>query len=284
MVMDPQRFRSSFPSDPKPTPLLSKPLPQTPQPSHRPKSQKTSGYRWVALILVIIVIAGLAGWAYVSVHHKTKPQTKTYNRKSETSRSGSINSSSNQQSTPAIPTTPYTASAFNTSFNYPSNWTVINNGTASINIDSPAEDMVAANGNTVLGQIEFTLAKTGSLPPAFTTQSVAVMTSQKITFTSPSTTQAAQSYISFVQYPTTTIVGGLDGIYLSGNYGYQKYQAIPASNLDTVNPLVYVSFYTCQSQACPVNTRSPLTITSTDWNNSAFSAPILTTLKSFSFD
>jgi hypothetical protein len=109
------------------------------------------------------------------------------------------------------------------------------------------------------------------------------MNSIKISFTSPSTVQAAQAYVSFVQYPTTSTVGGLNAIYLTGNYGYQKYQSSPGSDIAAIDPLAYLSFYSCASQQCPVATRKPLTIASTDWNNPSFSTPLMNIFKSFDF-
>ncbi len=283
--MDPERFRQNLSSEPTQTPQEQPPAVSPLLTNKRQKGSTKSWRKWAAAALVLVVLVGLSVWAYTSLRHKTtKPPAKTQASHTTAGSSSPQASASNTPAQPTVQTTPYTASVFNTSFDYPSGWTIVNNAAASLNVDSPAENIVAANGQTVLGQIVFTLTTKGQLPAAFTSQSVAVLTSQKITFASPSTTQAAQSYISFVQYPTTTIVGGLDGIYISGNYGYQKDQAIPATNLATVDPLVYISFYTCQSQACPANTRSALTVSSSDWNNSSFSAPLLTTLKSFTFD
>ena len=128
------------------------------------------------------------------------------------------------------------------------------------------------------------MAQKGYVPKAFSSGSVAVLSSQKIAFDSPTTQQAADTYISFVQYPTTNIKGGLDGIYVTGNYGYQKYQNIPSTNIASIDPFVDVTFYSCANSSCPTTSRQPLTISARDWSDSSFSSPILLILKSFSFD
>jgi len=183
-----------------------------------------------------------------------------------------------------IATASYAAASYGATFNYPTSWLVVNNTGSPLLVMSPTMNLVAADGKSVLGVVEMTLAQTGYLPPAFGTQSVAVLTSQKVNFTNPSTTQAAATYISFIQYPSTTTVGGLDGIYVSGNYGYQKYQIIPSSNIASVNPFIAFSFLSCANPLCSVATRQPLTISSREWSNSSFVAPILLMIKSFSFD
>ncbi|MGH7234099.1 MAG: hypothetical protein ACREF7_01495, partial [Candidatus Saccharimonadales bacterium] len=157
-------------------------------------------------------------------------------------------------------------------------------GSAPLNVTSPPLQLKAANNANVLGQVVLTLANKGSLPAAYGTQSIAVLNSQKITYSQPSTTQAAASYISFVQYPTTVTAGGMDAIFLSGNYGYLKDQSIPASDLATVDPLVYVSFYSCASSQCPLTSRQALSVASTDWSEGSFSAPIMLMFNSFTFE
>ncbi len=235
----------------------------------------------VIVVIVLLAVAVLGGNLYLHKHHKSSSSSTPAPTKQQTS---TPSTSPATQPTPNIPSTSYTSVNFSTTFNYPSSWTIVDSGSAPLSVTSPTMQLKAANGSSVLGQVVLTLANKGTMPSAFGTQSVAVMTSQKITFTQPSTTQAAASYISFIQYPSTVTPGGMDAIYLSGNYGYQKDQTIPASDLASVDPLVYVSFYSCASSQCPVTSRQPLTLASTDWNDNSFSAPILIMLDSFTFE
>lgn len=277
--MDPERFKAGSLGNPHPADNLSD-LPPAPPPNYSPRSgRKTKKWPWVVAAVVLIALLGLGAWAYKSYKSKPKPKQAS---SSQTTQPKPATPAA--PAAPSVPTTSYTSTNFNTSFNYPNGWNLVDSGNAPLTVTSPVTNIVAANGQSVPGQIVITLANKGTLPPGFTTQSVAVMTSQKISFNQPSTTQAAQTYISFVQYPSTTTTGGLDGIYMTGNYGYQKDQTIPSTDIANVDPLVSVSFYSCASQSCPVATRKPLTISSSDWNNSSFSAPLLTTFKSFTFD
>ncbi len=281
--MDPDRFRAyQQPGSPANDNLSS--LPPAPEHNYQPKAKLKKSKWWVWLIVILIVLGALSAWAYSSYkgikvkpsHHVAKLQPL--------SASSSTPAPAATPSTPAFPTSSYSSTNYKASFSYPSSWTVVDSGSAPLNIISPTMNIVGANGQTVSGQIEFTVAKQGSIPPAFTSTSVAVLTSQKIAFNKPAPTQAADTYISFVQYPSTTVRGGLDGIYVTGNYGYQKYQNIPSSNIATIDPFVDITFFSCANSSCPVASRQPLTIASSDWSDTSFSTPILYILKSFSFD
>ncbi|HEY1646256.1 MAG TPA: hypothetical protein VGF75_07930, partial [Candidatus Saccharimonadales bacterium] len=136
-------------------------------------------------------------------------------------------------------------------------------------------------GKSVQGREVVSVFNQGQLPAGFGTSSVAVLNSQDINYTSPSTTQAAQTYISFVQYPATTVIGGLDAIYLTGNDGYLKDQTIPNTDVNQISPLVVISFQSCQDSAC--SSPESLTISSSMWGNIDFQTPIMDVLKSFVF-
>jgi hypothetical protein len=123
----------------------------------------------------------------------------------------------------------------------------------------------------------------GQLPASFSAgAALAVLNSQRITYTQPTTAQPSQAYLSFVQYSSTTTKGGLDGIYLTGNYGYQKDQAIPSSDISSISPLVTVTFTKCGNASCTSNL-VPLTIASTSWSKSALQTPIKAMLASLAF-
>ncbi len=233
---------------------------------------------WLILLVGIIVLLVLVLIAYGG-HHKTNKLSL----KSKLTTSKTVKAKVLPPKTLTIPSVSYDASAFNTSLSYPKGWTVVASGLAPLTITSPPENLIADNGKSTLSQIVLTLAQQGSIPSGFSSQSVAVMTSQKIFYSQPASGQASATYISFVQYPSTTIIGGLDGIYLTGNYGYQKYQAIPASNINSIDPLIYVSFYSCANSACLAGSRQHLTIASSDWNNLNLSGPVMLMFKSFIF-
>ena len=278
--MDPDRFRVNRERSAADRVSALPPAPPTRYQQEQKAPKKSNKWLWLVLAVVVVLVLG-GGTAYVMLKSKTtKPKSgSSLIKKAVASKPTNV-----QPTAPVIPTNSHTSAAYGATFNYPSSWTVVDSGSAPLTVTSPVMNLISANGQTVLGQIVLTMANMGYLPTAFGPQSVAVLGSQKIVFSNASTAQAADTYISFVQYPATTIRGGLDGIYVSGNYGYQKFQNIPASNITTVNPFIAVTFLACASPSCPTTTRQPLTIAASDWSNQSFSAPILVMLKSFSFD
>lgn len=275
--MDPDRFKINRDR------LMAEKPTGPPFSAYQHKNQPTKhSNKKLVISLIVLVALVIGGGVYLKYHAKS---TKA---KADVAQHQKVKNNKTTKTTPTavskIATASYAAASYGATFNYPTSWLVVNNTGSPLLVMSPTMNLVAADGKSVLGVVEMTLAQTGYLPPAFGTQSVAVLTSQKVNFASPSTTQAAATYISFIQYPSTTTVGGLDGIYVSGNYGYQKYQIIPSSNITSVNPFIDFSFLSCANPLCSVATRQPLTISSREWSNSSFVAPILLMIKSFSFD
>ena len=277
--MDPSRYKRTFANqDVRLTDDNLSDLPPPPPPQYAGKSRAKSSTWWVWLIVVLVIGAAFV-LAAAYFGNKAKPSAHTNPKPA-----ASTSPPAKQTPPPAIPTTPYSTSTFGMSFNYPTSWKVVDSGSAGVSVTSPVMTLTAADGQPQLGQISMNILKQGSLPAGFTTTSVAVLLSQKVNYSNPSTSQAAATYLSFVQYPSTNIKGGLDGIYVTGNYGYQKDQDIPASNVTSIDPLIYFNFYACTSSACPLQTRQALTVAASDWHNPDFSGPILTMVKSFSFD
>ena len=245
-----------------------------------PVGQKQSWKRrsFIAVIIVVLIIAIGVGvhWLFSSPKH-----TPIYKAASQTA--SNTRTSSNSKAPSSGPTKSYTATDFNLSFNYPAGWTVFNNGSGPMTVTSPSTQLTSASGQTVAGLITMTIQPQGQIPASFSAgAALAVLNSQKISYTHPTSAQLSQAYISFVQYSATTTKGGLDGVYLTGNYGYQKDQTIPSSDIAKISPLVTVTFTKCGNTACTSNL-NPLTIASTSWSKSAFQTPIKNMLASFAF-
>jgi hypothetical protein len=221
-----------------------------------------------------LLILGTGAFLY---GHYTKDKTTkttkatTITHKSETS---------TKQNAPNIPLTNYSSSIFNFTVNYPTSWAVTSEGSYQT-IISPEMSLTADSGMSVKGRITVNFYNQGQIPAAFGTTSVAVLNSKDVTFTNATSAQAAQTYLSFVQYPATTVIGGLDGIYVTGNIGYVKDQNIPSSDINQVSPLIFINFQQCQNQTCSTSTN--LTISSKMWSNLSFQTPILDIVKSLSF-
>ena len=278
--MDPDRFRKTIPVTHVP-PHAEEPLQPLPHSfSHHQKKKKGSkGVIYGVIIVLLVAAAGIAAALLLIYKPAKKPAVNSSN--AAVSQNAPAQSTTNNQ--PAVATSSYTSVNYGVTFNYPKDWIVTDSGNAPLSVSSPSENLTAANGSSVLGQIIFTIAPKGSLPQAFGNSSVAVISSQKINYTQPSSSQRAQTYLTFVQYPATTTKGGLDAIFITGNLGYTKDQTIPPSDISAVDPLVSVTFVSCSSDSCPPASRKPMTVASSQWQNQSFSAPILAILTSLSF-
>lgn len=210
-----------------------------PRPTKKKKSKKFFYGLIIIVILLIVVIFSL-------FMTKSNKANKPVNHKK--TKSNSL----------VIKTNNYNSSTSNLSFNYPTNWTVNDNGNGLIKIISPIVKLTSDNLTTLNGKINITINQQAVLPTAFGSYSAAVDSSQLISYNAPTTVQRGQTYLTFVQYPTTTVLGGLDGIYVTGAFGYQKLQEIPATDILKLSPLIIVSFDSCSNSSCSIV--APLTI------------------------
>lgn len=235
------------------------------------------------LFIILIVLIILAGIGYgINWYFSGSKKPLVYKPTGQTVAHNSVATENKTSSKPA--TRSYTASDFNLSFNYPEGWTVFNGGSGPMTVTSPSMQLTAADGQKVTGLVIMTIQPQGQLPAAFSAgTALAVLNSQIMTYTQPTTSQPSQAYLSFVQYYSTNTKGGLDGIYLTGNYGYQKDQVIPSSDISSIDPLVTVTFTKCGNAKCTSNL-DPLTIASTSWNDKNFQTPIKSMLASLAFD
>jgi len=225
---------------------------------------------WVMVILVVLAAAGAGGY-YVLKHKSPAQAASNANQQS---------SSSKHQAAITPQTTQYASTNFNLSFNYPQGWNVSDTGNGKLTVTSPTMQLTAANGQSQSGQVVMTIQNENAANFGMFAQgnAVAVLTSQHVNYSNPTQTQRASTYVSFLQYATTTTHGGLDGVYVTGDSGYQQGQAIPEVDITKVDPVITVTFNQCNDTTCA--SPKALTIDSSMWNNSSFSGPILKMIES----
>lgn len=222
-------------------------------------------------IVVILVIIGLGVAAYsIGTHwsqHASAPKAKAHTGDAT---NGSVSTSIKQ----------YTSVNQNLTFSYPADWKVSETNDQVIAM-SPAIRLVSTTGQAVTGQITLEIRdKNVSLAEFKAGNAVAAMNSQTIAYTNPASGQRGTTYVSFLNYASSK-ANGIDGVYITGDTGYQTGQEAPASDLNPIDPVISLTFSRCSSSACS-NAGSPLTIRASSWNNKIFSGPLLSMLKSFS--
>lgn len=257
----------------------SLPPPTSTSPPVGPSYWQKPKRRWSHYVLIFIFVVVLAGGIYWLWQHPKKSlpaNTPTV----------AANQKTNQQPQQTAPATAhYDSSNFNIGFDYPKDWTVTDSGNGQLTVRSTTMSLTAANGQTVNSQVLMTITQKGQNLSVFNSGSaVAVLDSKKITYTKPTQSQRADTYLSFLQYANTTISGALDAVDITGNYGYTKGQDIPKNDIANIDPLVSVTFLKCASTACPAGTTTATSIASSNWNDSLFSTPITKMLESLSFN
>lgn len=225
--------------------------------------------RWLrGVAIVVAVIAVVAGGFYAAKHvhfgsknHATKPAPVAVQTPTQTK------------------TKDYTSSTFNLSLSYPQDWGVLEPGNGKLTVTSPVLQLKNMNGKSVAARVVVTIQnKPTGLPEFKNGSAVAPIDSEKISYTHPTSTQRAQTYLSFLSYATTK-GNGLDAIFVTGDNGYQKGQAIPESDVLQTNPLITVSFLQCADAACSSG-GTALTLSGTAWSDTAVSQPVKTILTS----
>jgi len=238
-------------------------------PQLRPKKKWPRVAGWILLALVVLGGLGAGGWWLA--HHKAAPKPTQQQAKNSSQTSSQMSTS----------TKPYTSNDLGLNFNYPENWTVVDNGDGKLTATSPPMQLTDADGQTQTGQVVMTIQNEDAADFSMFKQgsAVAVLASQKIAYANPTSTQRADTYVSFLQYAATSTHSALDGVFITGNSGYQKDQAIPETDITKVDPDIRVTFTKCANSAC-TGTPTPLSISSEMWAGTGFSAPILHMLES----
>ncbi len=263
-------FKSYDPKFNKPSSLYDNKVVEPPIKSYgsftnspRPLPKKKSN-KLLYIIVSFLILIGIGGAFILLTKHHNISKPIIYKKI--------------QPSTTIIKTSNYNSSTSNLDFNYPIGWKVNDNNSGLIKVTSPIVNLTSDNLNTVKGQIIISINQQAVLPPSFGSYSVAVDNSQQISYNSPTNIQRNQTYLTFVQYPSTTVVGGLDGIYVTGAFGYQKLQVIPSTDITKLSPLIIVSFVLCANTSC--SNSKPLTISHTMLKDNLINQTVYNIIKS----
>ncbi|MEO6513699.1 MAG: hypothetical protein ABIR37_03355 [Candidatus Saccharimonadales bacterium] len=232
---------------------------------------------WLRILIAVLVLALLAGAGVFAYPRFIKKQAATPATKQSTTGA----KQSTQPQTDKITTKHFDSTNFNLGFEYPDTWTVNDNAeTARLTVTSPASSRKTLAGEAALVRTVVTIAAKGQNLAAFDKGSgLAVLASEKIKYVSPTSAQRAETYLTFVQNSSTPSGDGMDGIYITGDHGYQKDQYIPKTDMTGLDPVITVTFEKCTDSKC---TTTPVVVSlrSTDWDDTALKNPLLTLLKS----
>ncbi|HEX7368182.1 MAG TPA: hypothetical protein VF261_00815 [Candidatus Saccharimonadales bacterium] len=221
-------------------------------------------------VLILVILAAIAAGAVWLVSHHKHMASAPGNAPSSTQPKPSTNSIDNA-------TKHYDSSDYNLGLDYPADWTV-NDNTSELTVTSSALQLKGEGGQNFTGQVVLIIQNQQTSVPVFAKgTAVAALESQKLTYKSPAPDQRAQTYLTFADYEGST--AAIDGLYITGDDGYQAGQAIPMSDIVQDDPLVSISFLKCSDAACST-AGAATTIPASDWQNANFSRPLTQMLES----
>lgn len=167
----------------------------------------------------------------------------------------------------------YVSNGFMLEFDHPEDWTVTETtGSGQLTVQSPALQFKAATGESITGRMLFKIRNKQQLLPEFDGgNAVAALESEKIDYAKPSSVQRGSTYLSFLQYATSS--DGLDGIYVTGDTGYQAGQAIPKADFTPVDPVISITFEKCADRTCS-GEATDTGIAESAWQDVAYANPL----------
>ncbi|HSD56447.1 MAG TPA: hypothetical protein VLA92_04830, partial [Candidatus Saccharimonadales bacterium] len=231
--------------------------------------------------LAVILAAGLAFGAYWMFMRKDNTNTKKTTTNTATNSDNSHSSDIEEDTAIATETEHHTSSQFMLEFDYPKDWKVTDEaGSGKLTATSPGLMLKDASGKSYTGQVVFTVRnKQQALPEFDKGNAVAMRESTKINYTKPSQAQRAATYISFLRYASSVTEGAVDGVYITGDVGYQKDQAVPKADFTSVDPIISITFLKCTDENCS-GEGTTAAVQSKAWDEAAFGKPLQSMLQS----
>ncbi len=149
----------------------------------------------------------------------------------------------------------YVSQSLRLTVDYPKSWTKNDETSGQLTLQSPTAMLTDTTGEKKDGKVTITIVGAGKPVPNFTgTTATATAVSKKIAYTQPAATQRKETYLSFLGFGTSK---GVDAAYITGDYGYQKGQDVPKTDVAKIDPIISVSFTGSDNQ--------PLSLTPEAW-------------------
>ena len=229
----------------------------------------------ICLVLVLVVVIGFgAYWFFIKKDSKAGTNKNSGNTSQQPQQT-------NAEDIITAETEHYASTGFMLEFDYPADWKVTETtGDGKLTVRSPSLQLEGADGRPVTGQVMLTIRnKQQALPEFDKGNAVAVRESEKIAYTKPSSVQRGSTYLSFLNYASSTAEDSLDGLYITGDIGYQKDQAIPKADFTPVDPVINVAFVKCTDSSCD-GEGTATGISTSMWEKGSFAKPIKAMLQS----
>jgi len=229
------------------------------------------------LVILLLAAAGFGAYWFLVRKDNTKTASKTTGQTSH-----QATTQNTENNTISSETKHYVSQGFGLEFDYPSDWTVAEEqGAGVLTATSPAMQLKSPEAKPITGQIVFKIRnKQQPLPEFDKGNAVASLASEKIDYTKPSSAQRGSTYLSFLRYASSSAVAALDGVYITGDVGYQNGQAIPKADFVPVDPIISITFNKCSDSSCSGDKTTITGIDNDQWQQESFAGPLRNMLKS----
>jgi hypothetical protein len=242
-----------------------------------PPKPKKNWPKWVALIIVVIVLAG-AG-AFVDGHKSSG--SKTPAKKATTAQIAPTQTSSSSS------TATYTAAGndLNLSFSYPSDWTATpasgsDTTDQPITVTSPLVSITSAAGSSVTGKVIFTIRPGTATLSELGSATTAAQASVQYAYSKPASDQHNYFYLTFIHTAATiNPAGSFNEVIVTGITTFNSGDSLTPDNV-SVDPIISASFDSCTTNACSGSGAVPLSITNATWQNADIFTQTLTMIES----
>ena len=241
--------------------------PKTSQQKHKKK-----GLIKFVIIIVVLLLAG-GGGAYAYLNNKNTKEAQKNEPVAEVAKQ--------PKATINTETKRYSSTQFSLDFDQPIDWDIKEDTeTGLLTATSPNVSIPAPGGGATTGRVALTIkGKDQKLPELDKGNALAILDSEKVAYTKPSSAQRGQTYISFLGYPGSESNELIDGVYITGDFGYQKEQAIPKLDIQKVDPIISLSF-----TACDGTCTKAIGITPEAWAAAEFGGVLKKILQSFTIN
>lgn len=248
-------------------------------PDYHIKDEK-SPKKLIILVALLLIVGGGAAAYYQKHRSNNQKQAQAVQQLQAQQKAANSQIDSKTKS--------YTSPNFYLTFSYPADWTVKDNSSAELDVTSPPIRYKNLAGRSLTGIIELRVRnqqqKLSEYSGVSNKDPTAASESQKISYAKPTSNQRANTYLTFVHTAgSTTNPNGLSEVFITGDFGYQKGQAVPVADIQKLNPIISLSFLECGNQ-CSGTAGVPIDISLSTWQDANFSGPLLKMFESFSIN
>lgn len=257
------------------------PIAASASPASAPGRQRASRAPWLiaAAVVVVLIIVGVA--EYFVLHSRNTPAKQAATKQTEVVAPDTTTSS-------GLATYTSKGQDLNLSFSYPASWSATpksggNSSDQPITVTSPVITLSSAAGQSVNGKVVLQIRPGGSDVTELDGSNASVaLDSIQIAYTKPTPNQNLYPFITFVHLtPGANTNAVFEEVVITGINKFIKGQALLAGSLGSVSPIISVSFYQCNTQACTGSGATPLSLTSSLWDNSLAGQQALAIFQSF---